>query len=83
MAFNKRGFLHEPPSAAPAGNFQGERSPACMALLSIRDMTLAVLLAWLVVKQAVKNSGYPQWPDATWPDDAVIIGEARSLTRNL
>lgn len=69
MAFSKSGFLHEPPSPAPAGNFQGERSPASMAQLSIRDKALEVLLAWLVVKQAVKNSGHPQWPNAPWPDD--------------
>ena len=40
-----------------------------MAQLSIRDKALDVLLAWLVVKQAVKNSGHPQWPNAPWPDD--------------
>ena len=38
----------------------------------------------LVVKRAGKDTGgwrlvsdHPRWPDAPWPDDAVIIGEVK------
>ena len=45
----------------------------------------------LVVKRAGKGadgawqlvSDHPSWPDAPWPDDAVIIGEVRWMAREL
>lgn len=45
----------------------------------------------LVVKRAGKNapghwqlvSDHPRWPDTPWPMDAVIIGEARWMAREL
>ena len=44
----------------------------------------------LVVKRASKGGGgwqlvsdHPRWPDAPWPDDAVIIGEVKWMAREL